>query len=72
MVANPNPDCENECRFQEGLSMTTMAYYPPVYDKHGNNLNPDMNTTSGEIYCSTCNKTWNYSSQGGKTEFVML
>jgi hypothetical protein len=39
--------------------MTTLAYYPPIYDGHGNNLNPDMNKTYNTLRCSTCGKEWN-------------
>jgi hypothetical protein len=61
---NPNPKCQSEdCRFQFGLSTTTCMYFPPVYDKNGNNVNPDGNITSGEVRCSTCLKTWYYSTQ---------
>lgn len=38
--------------------MTTMLYYPPIYDGHGNNLNPDRNTTHSPVRCSTCGKKW--------------
>jgi len=44
-------------------------YYPPIYDKHGNNTNPDGNTTSGETTCTTCNKKWYYSRRYGETTF---
>lgn len=67
---NPNPDCKEECRFQFGMSMTTAAYYPPVYDKYGNNMNPDMNTTSGSVDCSVCKKHWTYTTVNGKTTYV--
>ena len=66
---NPNPGCEGECRFNVGMGMTTCAYYPPVYDKHGNNINPDRNVTSGMVSCHVCNRVWNYSSCLGETEF---
>jgi hypothetical protein len=70
---NPNPTCHNEdCRFHYGMSMTTCAYYPPVYDKHGNNINPDRNVTSGTVNCSTCNKEWKYSSQLDETTYVEI
>ena len=70
-MMNPNPTCQNEnCRFHFGLSMTTAAYYPPVYDKHGNNINPDMNTTSGSVDCSTCKKHWTYISRNEKTTYT--
>ena len=67
---NPNPNCPSDsCRFHVGLEMTTSMYYPPVYDKQGNNLNPDGNITSGEMTCTTCNKKWKYSKQYGETNF---
>lgn len=69
---NPNPGCEGECRFRVGTGMTTCAYYPPVYDKHGNNVNPDRNVTSGNVWCNVCDKRWWYSTQYGKTTFKEL
>ena len=67
---NPNPSCDKECRFmQDGPSTTTMAYYPPVYDKSGNNINPDRNITSGSIVCVVCNKKWSYATQLGETVY---
>lgn len=69
-MMNPNPTCQSEdCRFNYGVSMTTAMYYHPVYDKNGNNLNPDANITSGKVQCSMCNKTWYYSTQLGETVF---
>ena len=66
---NPNPDCGRDCRFQYGVSMTTAMYFQPVYDKHGNNLNPDGNTTSGDVTCVVCRKKWTYCTQYGKTQY---
>lgn len=66
---NPNPNCEGECRFQFGMGMTTCMYYPPVYDKHGNNTNPDGNITSGLVSCNVCDKQWGYSTRHGETTF---
>lgn len=68
-VKNPNPTCEKDCRFSYGLSMTTAMYFPPVYDKHGNNINPDGNITSGSVSCSVCNRQWSYSTQYDETQF---
>ena len=50
--------------------MTTCAYYPPIYDKHGNNTNPDMNSTSGPVDCLTCKKHWTYISVNGNTNYA--
>lgn len=69
---NPNPGCEGECRFRVGTGMTTCVYYPPIYDKHGNNTNPDGNTTSGNVWCNVCDKRWWYSTQYGETTFKEL
>lgn len=69
---NPNPGCELDCRFTYSGGNTTCLYYPPVYDKHGNNLNPDGNVTSGSVKCSVCNKEWNYGTQFGETTFSEL
>lgn len=66
---NPNPTCEKDCRFYYGVSMTTAMYYTPVFDKHGNNLNPDGNTTTSEVSCSVCGRKWVSKSQFGNTAF---
>ena len=69
---NPNPTCKDECRFTCGPTMTTCMYYHPVYDKHGNNLNPDMNSTSGNIDCTVCKKSWTYTSVNGNTNYKLV
>ena len=66
-MINPNPTCELDCRFTEGVKSMTCAYYPPMYDKHGNNTNPDMNTTMYKMHCVICQKDWLISEQLGKT-----
>lgn len=69
-MMNPNPTCKNECRFMEvGPSMTTAMYFTPIYDKNGNNINPDGNITSGSLACTVCNMKWYYSTQFGETTF---
>ena len=65
--------CEKECVFQrDSMSFTTAMYFPPVYDKHGKNTNPDGNTTTGYINCAVCGKRWSYSTQVGKTKFTEI
>ena len=66
---NPNPTCELDCRFSYSTSMSTMMYYPPVYDKHGNNVNPDMNVTYSTVNCTICNKSWSASTQNERTTY---
>lgn len=69
---NPNPTCDKDCRFVHGVSMTTAMYFPPVYDKHGKNLNPDGNITSCQITCHTCGKIWDSSTKFGETRYTEL
>lgn len=72
MFHNPNPDCEKDCRFREGPGQTTLAYYAPIYDKNGNNLNPDGNITTNQIACTVCGKVWQVSTQYGKTTYTKI
>lgn len=70
---SPNPDCErDDCQFTQGVSMTTCAYYVPVYDKNGVNINPDGNTTTFDVSCYKCNKKWRGATQLGKTTYDEL
>ena len=48
------PHC-GESYYMEGHSVTTAAYYPPVY-KDGVNINPDKNTTTTYCTCLACGK----------------
>lgn len=72
LMSNPNPSCEKECRFSYGPTFTTAMYFTPVFDKHGNNLNPDGNTSSSEVHCAVCGKSWTSRTQYGKTEFAEI
>jgi len=72
MSNNPNPNCDKECRFSVGYGCRTDVYYPPVYDKHGNNINPDGNISTSTMSCSTCGKSWKCSTQLGETTFTEI
>lgn len=69
---NKPTDCEGECRYTYGPSFSTMAYYHPVYDKNGNNVNPDMNTSYGSVSCTTCNRKWSTATCNGHTKYTEL
>lgn len=56
----------DDCRITESAHCTTDMYFPPTYDGHGKNLNPDGNTTSFTRQCSTCRKQWAVDVQYGK------
>lgn len=52
-------ECERQdCQYEYLHGTTTLLYFPPVYDKHGNNLNPDRNKTTATYRCMTCGDTW--------------
>lgn len=64
---DPAIDCNREdCKIHKDSGMTTLMYYPPVYDKYGNNINPDMNSTTYHARCSSCNKDWIEVYRGGE------
>lgn len=59
----PACDTPDRCRHQSnGPAMQTLAYYPPIYDGHGKNLNPDRNKTTAPMKCATCGKLWDAGS----------
>lgn len=62
----PDKNCEGDCRYEIESEITTLAAHTPIYDKNGNNINPDPNIIYGKIFCSTCNRLWSYKKQYGK------
>ena len=65
--------CEREdCRLTESAGYTTCMYFQPVYDRHGNNLNPDRNVTKSELWCSVCNKRWAVSRCAGDISYTEM
>ena len=71
-MQNPDPTCEKDCRFSYGPTITTAMNFTPVFDKHGNNINPDGNITSGEISCRVCGRSWYSVTQYDKTTFKLV
>lgn len=65
----PNLICDNNCLFTYGTSMSTLAYYAPMCDKNGVNLNPDRNTTYSDVSCVTCGKKWKTQTTMGVTKY---
>lgn len=62
-----NIECKSEdCRLHIGRSTTTCMYFQPIYDKRGNNTNPDRNITTTEVHCSSCGKSWVVKQRGGE------
>lgn len=70
---NPNRQCpRNDCRFRVVTQMQSCAYYEPIYDKFGTNLNPDGNVTMGELVCLSCLGKWKYKTQYDRTEYEQI
>lgn len=63
-------DCDGDCLIEQGYTMSTMAYYPPVYNKDGVNINPDRNSHATNYSCRTCNRRWNCVIQGEDLEIT--
>ena len=59
-------DTPKKCEFSVGPASTTCMYYPPCYNRAGENLNPDGNTTSYIVNCFSCGKSWGMSECLGK------
>ena len=82
MIFNPKPEnifkklsqgCDKNCKFQQsGPSTMTAMYFAPVYDKEGNNLNPDGNTMTSSYHCTECGKSWRVSERLGKSDVLLL
>lgn len=51
------PKCGSQARIQ-GISMRTAAYYVPVYDENGVNVNPDRNITTTSWTCAKCGENY--------------
>ncbi len=67
----PETDCiSRACRFSKSLEMTTSVAYIPMYNSEGENINPDMNTTSFQLICLTCDRLWIGRTKGGITTYT--
>lgn len=62
-------DCDKSCAIQFTEGTSTSMYFPPIYNKHGININPDGNSVNGKCMCTTCMKQWKYILQFGDTTF---
>ena len=72
-MTNPNPECPREdCRILNHGGSTTLAYYPPIYDKNGVNINPDKNITTSILECLTCGKMWKCKTQLDEPTYIEI
>ena len=59
MVKKFNCKTPDDCRIKDtALMSSTMAFYPPVWNGHGKNVNPDKNTVVKSQTCETCGKVF--------------
>ena len=66
------PQCNrNDCRIQDVGAFKTLAYYAPIYNSVGENVNPDANTTICHQRCLTCNAVWKVKSNYLESSFIM-
>lgn len=59
------PDGRDDCLFEEAGHCRSDMYFPPIYDKHGNNTNSDRNPMWWRTKCQTCGREWSSSQVGG-------
>lgn len=63
----------DDCRIQQGgLMITTAMYFPVTYNKAGDNINPDGNTTSYQTECLSCGKAWSCEERLGEVRTSIL
>jgi hypothetical protein len=73
MVRAVTKDCPQEdCRITFGMMTRTLMAWQPSYDKKGNMMGGDPNTTTQSVSCQTCGKTWQVKSQYDKVTGVAL
>jgi len=49
------PECGSDHHSGCNVGSQTLSYFQPVY-KNGANINPDMNTTTYQIFCHACQR----------------
>ena len=60
------PHCEKPTKRTGGGGTVTAAYYQPIYDEKGDNINPDRNTRTSNWHCNECGN--DYVTRGNYTE----
>ena len=60
------PGCSrDDCMIMDGGGTSTCAYYPPIINAQGVNVNPDMNIRTYNRRCNSCGKSWTEQWQNG-------
>ncbi len=59
----------SDCRFYITNTVRTAAYTLPAYDRKGNNLQADLNITTGNLSCSSCERKWKFIESYNGTHY---
>ncbi len=49
------PTCKKAVKVECKEQYITNNYYPPIYNSHGININPDKNSKTSNYTCTKCN-----------------
>jgi ribosomal protein L37AE/L43A len=60
------PFCQKPTERTGGMGTVTLAYFTPVYDETGKNINPDRNTCTTNWHCNNCGK--DYQTEGNDVD----
>jgi len=70
-IATLTKDCPREdCRLQYRGSSTTLLGWLPTYDKKGNQIGRDPNTTTSSYNCLTCGVSWRVKSREDNEDVI--
>jgi hypothetical protein len=68
IISQLTAGCERtDCAIADQGQTSTLIAVTPVYDRNGNPIYRDPNTTTAHYRCMTCGKTWAVRSQGRDT-----
>lgn len=65
-------DTPKLCRFSHGPMSMTLVSWQPEYDREGNVVNSgtDPNTTTQEIHCNHCGRSFTLKTQYNETHVI--
>jgi hypothetical protein len=65
LISELTKNCESDdCAITSGYTTITCMGWTPTYDKRGNLLNRNPNTTTASYRCTTCKAEWIVKSGG--------
>lgn len=65
-------DCQRQdCQISLCEQSTTLMGWSRSYDKGGNQIGRDPNTTTARYQCATCGKRWKVESRDGEQDKIM-